>query len=90
MMTNHHEEYSMARKRIQLKQIRKILQLKHEAGLSIRDTAKLSGASKTTVSDYLARFNRSGIGYEQSKSLTDEQLIIVDPIVKTNKAKNLI
>jgi hypothetical protein len=40
----------MARKRIQLKQIRKILQLKYESGLSIRDTAKLSGASKTTVS----------------------------------------
>lgn len=65
----------MARKRIQLKQIRKILQLKYETGLSIRDTAKLSGVSKTTASDYLARFNRSGIGYEQSKSLTDEELI---------------
>jgi transposase len=65
----------MARKRIQLKQIRKILQLKHEAGLSIRDTAKLSGASKTTVSDYLARFNRSGIAYEHSKSLSDEDLL---------------
>ena len=65
----------MARKRIQLKQIRKILQLKHEAGLSIRDTAKLSGASKTTVSEYLTRFKRAGINYEQSKSLTDEQLV---------------
>ena len=65
----------MARKRIQLKQIRKILQLKYEAGLSIRDTAKLSGASKTTVSDYLARFKRSGINYEQSKSIDDEELL---------------
>jgi len=65
----------MARKRIQLKQIRKILQLKYENELGIRDIAKLSGASKTTVSDYIARFKRSGLEYKQSKSLNDEELI---------------
>jgi len=65
----------MARKRIQLKQIRKILQLKYESRLSIRDTAKLSGASKSTVSDYLARFRRSGLNYEESKSLNDEEVL---------------
>ncbi len=58
---------------------RKILQLKQENGLSIRDTAKLSGASKTTVSDYLAIFKRAGISYEKSKSITQlSQLILPD------------
>lgn len=65
----------MPRARIKLKQLRKILALTYESKLSIRDTAKLAGVSKTTTSEYLVRFRRSGISYDDSKSLNDTELL---------------
>lgn len=65
----------MPRTRIRMKQLRKILSLTYESNLSLRETAVLSGVSKTTISEYLVRFRRSGISYEESQSLSDEELL---------------
>lgn len=65
----------MARARIKLKQLRRILSLTYESSLSLRETAQLSGVSKTTISEYLVRFRRTGITYEESIDLNDNELI---------------
>lgn len=64
----------MARKRIEMKKLRKILKLKYENSLSIREIAALTGASKTVVSSYLADFNGAGIPYETVADLSDTEL----------------
>jgi transposase len=64
----------MARKRIEMKKLRKILKLKHENGLSIREIATLTGVSKTVVSSYLADFNGTGMSYEAVADLSDTEL----------------
>lgn len=65
----------MARARIKLKQLRKLLSLTYENNLSLRETAQLTGISKTTISEYLVRFRRAGISYQESLNLSDEELI---------------
>jgi transposase len=75
MMATSLLEYFMARARIQLKQLRKLLSLTYEHKLSLRETAQLSGISKTTISEYLVRFRRSGISYDESLNLSDTELV---------------
>ena len=53
----------MARQRIAVKKIRKVLKLKFESGLSIREIAALTGISKTVVSTYIAGFKQTGTAY---------------------------
>lgn len=65
----------MPRARIQLKNLRKLLALTYESKLSLRETAQLTGVSKTTISEYLVRFRRCGMSYEESRSLSDQQLL---------------
>lgn len=65
----------MARARIKLKQPRKILSLTYESHLSLRDTAQLTGISKTIISEYLVRFRRTRINYQESENLSDNELI---------------
>ena len=64
----------MAKKRIEMKKLRKILKLKYENSLSIRAIAALTGVSKTVVSSYLADFNGTGIAYETAINLSDTEL----------------
>ncbi|WP_460058376.1 hypothetical protein, partial [Spirochaeta dissipatitropha] len=54
---------------------RKLLALTYESKLGIRDVARLTGISKTTVNEYLVRFRRAGISYEESLKLSDSQLL---------------
>jgi predicted DNA-binding protein YlxM (UPF0122 family) len=75
MMATSLLEYFMARARIQLKQLRKLLSLTYENNLSLRETAQLSGISRTTISEYLVRFRRSGISYDESLNLSDIELV---------------
>ncbi|POQ98884.1 hypothetical protein AU468_11695 [Alkalispirochaeta sphaeroplastigenens] len=58
-----------------MKHIRKLLALTYESKLGLRDVARLTGISKTTISEYLVRFRRAGISYEESLALSDEGLL---------------
>jgi transposase len=55
--------------------MRKLLALTYESKLGLRDVAKLTGVSKTTISEYLVRFRRTGISYEESLELSDGELL---------------
>ena len=76
----------MARKRIAVKKLRKILKLKYENDLSIREIATLTGISKTVVSTYIADFRRIGISYEDVYSLSDTDL--TELFTGTKETKN--
>jgi transposase len=58
-----------------VRQIRKLLGLTYENKLGLRDVARLTGVSKTTISEYLVRFRRTGMSYEESLQLTDTELL---------------
>jgi predicted DNA-binding protein YlxM (UPF0122 family) len=65
----------MPRARIHVREIRKLLALTYESDLGLRDVARLTGVSKTTVSEYLVRFRRTGLSYTESLELTDVELL---------------
>jgi transposase len=65
----------MARARIRMKQLQKLLDLTYRSNLSLREVAVLTGVSKTSVSEYLTRFRKSGISYEESLKYSDEALL---------------
>ena len=65
----------MPRARIHVREIRKLLALTYENNLGLRDVARLTGLSKTTVSEYLVRFRRTGLSYPESLELTDPKLL---------------
>lgn len=65
----------MPRARIEVRKMRKLLALTYESNLGLRDVARLTGVSKTTISEYLVRFRRTGISYEDSQRLTDTELL---------------
>jgi len=58
-----------------MRQIRKLLALTFESKLGLRDVARLTGVSKTTVSEYLVRFRRTGLSYEESRELSEGELL---------------
>lgn len=58
-----------------MKHMRKLLALTYESKLGLRDVSRLTGVSKTTISEYLVRFRRTGITYEESLELTNEELL---------------
>ncbi|WP_319561166.1 hypothetical protein [Marispirochaeta sp.] len=45
------------------------------SGLSLREVGKLTGTLKTTISEYLARFRRSGIPLDEALAKTDDELL---------------
>ncbi len=65
----------MPRERIPVKHMRKLLALTYESKLGLRDVSRLTGVSKTTISEYLVRFRRTGISFEKSLELTDDELL---------------
>ena len=65
----------MARARICVRQLRKILEYSVGSGLSLREVAKLTGTSKTTISEYVARFRRSGIPLQEALAKADDELL---------------
>jgi transposase len=58
-----------------MRQIRKLLALTFESKLGLRDVARLTGVSKTTVSEYLVRFRRTGLSHEESRELSEGELL---------------
>ncbi|MFX6499030.1 sigma factor-like helix-turn-helix DNA-binding protein, partial [Acinetobacter baumannii] len=48
-------------RRADMKDIRSILRLTHESGLSVREVSERLGLSKSTVSTYLLRAREAGL-----------------------------
>ena len=55
--------------------MRKLLALTFESKLGLRDVSRLTGVSKTTISEYPVQFRRTGISYEESLELTNDELL---------------
>src|SRR5215467_7633399 len=53
----------MGAKRLPMRQIREILRLRHELGLSQRAIARACGVGVGTVSEYLARAEQAGVSW---------------------------
>ena len=58
-----------------MSEIEKIVRLKSQSGLSIRQISQALNLRKSTVSDYLRRFKESGVTLERLKELSDQQLV---------------
>jgi len=65
----------MARKRIRMERIRKIIRYSVTTELSERQIAKALNVSRTAVSKYVGAFRSSGLGLEDLEGMPDSQLI---------------
>ena len=62
------------KRRLPLKQVKKIICLKHTSGLSIREISRVVSVPRSTVSDYLKRFAASGLKVRDLSVLTSEEI----------------
>lgn len=76
----------MPRKRTKVEKIREILRLNQELKFSIRKIAEVTQVSKTSVSEYLAEYRRSGLSYVDIQEMNDIELAEV--FEKRNKTSN--
>jgi transposase len=59
--------------RMKLHQIKKIIKL-YKSGLSFRDIEKSLNKPKSTVADYVARFAKSGLAFEELSTKTEDEI----------------
>jgi transposase len=64
----------MAPQRLQMKQLRNILRMKHEHGLTHREIARSCGVGLGTVSEYLERARNAGLTWAEARELDDASL----------------
>ena len=64
----------MARERLSMRKVREILRLKFDRELSERKIAKSCSTSRSTVADYLERFETSGLSWPLSETINDSEL----------------
>ncbi|MCG3761250.1 sigma-70 family RNA polymerase sigma factor, partial [Vibrio cincinnatiensis] len=64
----------MAKKRTPMNKIKEILRLKYECGLSYRSIASCLNVSLATVSELVARFKQSQIGWPLPEGCSDTDL----------------
>lgn len=57
-----------------MKQVRDVLQLHSVMNLSLRRIQGATNVAKSTISDYIKRFNDSGLNIEQINILDDDAL----------------
>ena len=57
-----------------MKQVRDIVKLHSDMGFSIRKIQGATGVAKSTVADYIRRFNALGLSLEQIEALDDDAL----------------
>jgi transposase len=74
----------MAKPRISVRRIKELLRLSSQCSLSRRQVAHSSKVSHSTVSDYLWRAERAGIGWPLPEHLTNQEL--EDKLFPRNKA----
>ncbi len=65
----------MARELLSMRQIKELLRLKHEHGLSGRQIARSCGLPVSTVGDYLKRAQDAGLSWPLSEEMTEAQLL---------------
>jgi hypothetical protein len=58
-----------------MRQIKELIRLKHEHGLSVRQIARSCGLPVSTVGDYLKRAQAVGLSWPLPEELTEEQLL---------------
>ena len=76
----------MPRKRTNVEKIREILRLSFELKLSVRKIAEALEVSKTSVGEYLAEFNRTGLSYQDITEMSDPE--VLELFEKRNKETN--
>ena len=64
----------MARKRIEMRQIREILRLRHKMNLSYEQIGRSLRISKRTVEQYIDRANKAQINWPIPEEIDDDQL----------------
>jgi len=61
-------------RRMRMKDIRRVIRLNQQSGLSTRQIAKSLNISRSTISDYLQRYKQSGLKLASLDGLTDSQI----------------
>ena len=64
----------MPAKRLSMRKIKDVLRLKFNLGQGQRQIASSCGIGKTTVAEYLARFEQAGLSWPQALELDDTAL----------------
>lgn len=65
----------MPQRALTMRQIREILRLKYEAGLSHEKIARALALSKGVIAKYVERLERTGLAPEQLLGLSDPELL---------------
>ena len=60
--------------RVPMSKIRRVLQLLHEAKLSQREVARVTGLSKSGVGEIASYARAAGLAWEQARQLDDQAL----------------
>jgi predicted AAA+ superfamily ATPase len=66
----------MATKRLKMKQIKDVLRLRFQQGLSYREIADSLGISKSSVLNTLKRFSESGLSGKEWEKWKEEELLL--------------
>lgn len=76
----------MANNRLSMRKITEVLRLYHECGRTLREISRATGASPTTVGDYLRRAKAAGLSYPLPVGLDDAaiELKLFPPQVPSN------
>ena len=74
----------MSKKRLSMRKIEEVLRLKFETDLSNRQIASSCRIARSTVSEYLTRFERSGLDWPLSPAM-DQTLLehALFPVIST-------
>jgi transposase len=64
----------MPTERIAMRRVREMLRLNRDAGLGVRDVARRTGVTPSTLREMLGRFERSGLGWPLPLDLSDADL----------------
>lgn len=76
----------MVRKRIEMRQIREILRLRHNMNLSYDQISRALRISKRTIEQYIDRANRVGINWPIPEGMEDDQLeLLLFPVNKSQQ-----
>jgi transposase len=64
----------MAKRRKRMRHIKKILELSSNTSLSVRDIEKATGVARSTVNQYIKRFEDCALTFEQLNALNESQI----------------
>jgi transposase len=73
-MIDRFSEREVDRERLSMRMIREVLRLKFECGLSDRQIAKSTGIARSSIGDYVCRFQDSGLVWPLSAAMQELDL----------------